>query len=80
MAFQNHLTGCVQDWTTSTRASTVYFLQSAFTQLGIFEGAGNKTTIPNFSSSRLAALEVPHLPLAEQSADRHCSRRSCEKA
>ena len=37
----------------------VFFLQSAFTQLGIFEGAGNKTTIPNLSSNRLAALEVP---------------------
>ena len=46
----------------------MYFLQSAFTQLGIFEGAGNKTTIPNLSRSRLAALEVPHPPLVEQQA------------
>lgn len=44
----------------------VYFLQSAFTQLGIFEGAGNKTTIPNLSRSRLAALSIPQPPLEEQ--------------
>ena len=46
----------------------VYFLQSAFTQLGIFEGAGNRTTIPNLSSGRLAALEVPHPSEEEQHA------------
>jgi len=44
----------------------VYFLQSAFTQLGIFEGAANKTTIPNLSRNRLAALNVPHPRLNEQ--------------
>jgi type I restriction enzyme S subunit len=46
----------------------VYFLQSAFTQLGLFEGAANKTTIPNLSRNRLAALNVPHPPLDEQQA------------
>ena len=46
----------------------VFFLQSAFTQLGIFEGAGNKTTIPNLSRSRLAGLDVPQPPLDEQQA------------
>jgi len=44
----------------------VYFLQSAFTQLGLFEGAGNRTTIPNLSRNRLAALEVPHPDVSEQ--------------
>ncbi len=37
----------------------MYFLQAGFTQLGIYEGAGNKTTIPNLSRNRLAALDVP---------------------
>lgn len=66
MSFQNHLhrlrplNGEVEP------RFYVYFLQSAFTQLGIFEGAGNKTTIPNLSRNRLAALEVPHPPLSEQ--------------
>lgn len=46
----------------------VFFLQSGFTQLGIFEGAGNKTTIPNLSRNRLAALDVPLPPLPEQQA------------
>ena len=45
----------------------VYFLQCGFTQLGIFEGAGNKTTIPNLSRNRLADLEVPH-PAASTSS------------
>lgn len=46
----------------------VFFLQSGFTQLGIFDGAGNKTTIPNLSRNRLAALDVPFPPLTEQQA------------
>jgi type I restriction enzyme S subunit len=32
----------------------------------VFEGAGNTTTIPNLSRNRLAALDVPFPPLAEQ--------------
>jgi type I restriction enzyme S subunit len=68
MAFQNHLHRLRPRAEDVDPRFYVYFLQSAFTQLGIFEGAGNKTTIPNLSSSRLAALEVPHPPLAEQSA------------
>lgn len=44
----------------------MYFLQAGFTQLGLYEGAGNKTTIPNLSRNRLAALEVPEPPLGEQ--------------
>ncbi len=46
----------------------VYFLQAAFTLLGIYEGAGNKTTIPNLSRGRLAALQVPLPALIEQQA------------
>src|SRR5690606_37405032 len=44
----------------------VYFLQCAFTQLGIFAGAGNRTTIPNLSRNRLASLAVPHPDVDEQ--------------
>ena len=68
MSFQNHLhrlRPIVQD---VEPRFYVYFLQSAFTQLGLFEGTGNKTTIPNISRSRLAALDLPHPPLAEQRA------------
>lgn len=37
----------------------MYYLQAGFTQLGLYEGAANKTTIPNLSRNRLAALPVP---------------------
>ena len=66
MAFQNHLHRLRPITKDVEPRFYVYFLQSAFTQLGIFEGAGNKTTIPNLSRSRLAALEVPHPVIDEQ--------------
>lgn len=68
VAFQNHLHRLRPRLDDVDPRFYVFFLQSAFTQLGIFEGAGNKTTIPNLSSTRLAALEVPHPTLPEQRA------------
>lgn len=68
MAFQNHLHRLRPKRDDVDPHFYVYFLHSAFTQLGIFEGAGNKTTIPNLSSGRLAALEVPHPPITIQRA------------
>lgn len=66
MSFQNHLHRLRPIEDNVDSRFYVYFLQSAFTQLGIFEGAGNKTTIPNLSRNRLAALNVPHPPKPEQ--------------
>lgn len=66
MSFQNHLHRLRPIHDDVDARFYVYFLQSAFTQLGIFEGAGNKTTIPNLSRNRLAALDVPHPPKPEQ--------------
>lgn len=68
ISFQNHLHRLRPAREDVEPRFYVYFLQCAFTQLGIFEGAGNKTTIPNLSRNRLAALEVPHPPLPEQTA------------
>jgi type I restriction enzyme S subunit len=68
MAFQNHLHRLRPRREDVDPQFYVYFLQCAFTQLGIFEGAGNSTTIPNLSSGRLAALDVPHPPFEEQRA------------
>ena len=68
MAFQNHLHRLRPIVEDVEPRFYVYFLQSAFTQLGLFESAGNRTTIPNLSRSRLAALEVPLPPLDEQRA------------
>lgn len=66
MSFQNHLHRLRPIVDNVDPHFYVYFLQSAFTQLGIFEGAGNKTTIPNLSRNRLAALRVPHPRIEEQ--------------
>ncbi|HVY29662.1 MAG TPA: restriction endonuclease subunit S [Polyangiaceae bacterium] len=68
MSFQNHLHRLRPIVDGVEPRFYLYFLQSAFTQLGLFEGAGNKTTIPNLSRNRLAALEVPRPPLEEQRA------------
>ena len=68
ISFQNHLHRLRPKRGDVVPHFYVYFLQSAFTQLGIFEGAGNRTTIPNLSSGRLAALEVPHPSEEEQHA------------
>ncbi len=43
-----------------------FWLQVAFTRLGIYEGAGTKTTIANLSGGRLSALKVPQPPLDDQ--------------
>lgn len=66
MSFQNHLHRLRPLRGDVDPQFYVYFLQSGFTQLGTFEGAGNKTTIPNLSRNRLAALEVPHPDYDEQ--------------
>ena len=75
MSFQNHLHRLRPIDPDIEPHFYVFFLQSAFTQLGIFEGAGNKTTIPNLSRSRLAGLEVPQPPLGEQQAISAALRR-----
>jgi type I restriction enzyme S subunit len=66
MSFQNHLHRLRPLVDSLEPRFYVYFLQSAFTQLGIYEGVGNKTTIPNLSRNRLAALNVPKPPIDEQ--------------
>jgi type I restriction enzyme S subunit len=66
MSFQNHLHRLRPLTSDIEPRFYAYFLQCAFTQLGIFEGAGNKTTIPNLSRNGLAALEAPHPSLDEQ--------------
>jgi type I restriction enzyme, S subunit len=64
--FQNHLHRLRPRTDQVVPRFYVYFLQSAFTQLGLFEGVGNKTTIPNLSRSCLAGFAVPKPPLEEQ--------------
>lgn len=66
MSFQNHLHRLRPLKDDVDPRFYVFFLQCGFTQLGIFEGAGNKTTIPNLSRNRLAALDVPYPGLGDQ--------------
>jgi type I restriction enzyme S subunit len=64
--FQNHIHRLRPKTPDVIPAFFMYYLQAGFTQLGIYEGAGNKTTIPNLSRGRLAVLEVPNPPKPEQ--------------
>jgi type I restriction enzyme S subunit len=64
--FQNHIHRLRPKSTDVVPAFFMYYLQAGFTQLGIYEGAGNKTTIPNLSRGRLAALEVAKPSKPEQ--------------
>jgi type I restriction enzyme S subunit len=66
ISFQNHLHRLRPSAPGIEPRFYVYFLQSAFTQLGLFAGAGNKTTIPNLSRNQLAALDVPQPSPQEQ--------------
>lgn len=68
MSFQNHLHRLRPKSKRTCPRFYVYYLQCGFTQLGIFEGAGNKTTIPNLSKNRLASLVVPVPQREEQEA------------
>jgi type I restriction enzyme S subunit len=57
--YQNHLHRLrVKDEKIDT-LFIMYWMQVAFTQLGVYEGFANKTTIPNLSSSRLREFIIP---------------------
>lgn len=45
---------------------TMYWMQAAFLLLNVYLGAGNVTTIPNLSRSRLSNFSLPLPPLPEQ--------------
>src|SRR5262249_21074898 len=44
----------------------MFWMQAAITQLRVYEGFGNKTTIPNLSRSRLSEFAVPVPEKSEQ--------------
>src|SRR3989338_1912205 len=46
----------------------MYWMQAALTLLGLYEGTGNRTTIPNLSRSRLSSFIVPIPSKKEQEA------------
>lgn len=64
--YQNHLHRLRPKRAEVVPAFYMYALQAGFTLHGRYAGAGNRTTIPNLSRSRLEALDVPFPPLEEQ--------------
>mgnify|MGYP001434232713 CR=1 FL=1 len=64
--YQNHLHRIRRMTSNISPYFAMFWLQAGFTQLGTYDGAGNKTTIPNLSRSRLSVLEMPLPPLLEQ--------------
>lgn len=64
--YQNHLHRLRRTSNDVLPFFVMCWMQAAFTQLNVYEGAGNKTTIPNLSRSRLAELPIPLPPLPEQ--------------
>ncbi len=75
--WRNELPGCLyQNHIHRLRRKTdeidpefvMYWLQAAFLRLGLYEGIGNRTTIPNLSGARLRVLQVPAPRVGEQVA------------
>lgn len=66
MTYQNHLHRLRPKSKEIIPRFYLYYFQAAFTKLGLFEGEGNKTTIPNLSRSNLLRLKVPVMPRADQ--------------
>ena len=65
--FQNHLHRLRSNDTSRTDARFVMaWLEEGFKHRNAYEGAGNRTTIPNLSRARLAGLPIPHPPCDEQ--------------
>ena len=70
VVFQNHLHRLRVRSSVGESATRPHFvrawLEEGFVNRGVYEGAGNRTTIPNLSRSRLAGLAVPDPPVPEQ--------------
>jgi len=65
-AFQNHLHRLRPRSDEIIPEFYRYYLEAGVTMLGLLDGVGNRTTIPNLSRSRLAELEAPKPPRDEQ--------------
>lgn len=66
--YQNHIHRLRRKTDEVDPLFVMYWLQAAFLQLGLYEGIGNRTTIPNLSGARLKSLPVPVPRVREQNA------------
>ncbi|MCX8156712.1 MAG: restriction endonuclease subunit S [Verrucomicrobiae bacterium] len=64
--YQNHLHRLRTNRQDAFPLFYMYWMQNAWTLLGLYGGSGNKTTIPNLSQSRLCSFPIPLPPLDEQ--------------
>lgn len=65
--YQNHLHRLrPRDAVNTHPRFTMAWLEEGFKHRNVYEGAGNRTTIPNLSRARLAELLIPHPPPDEQ--------------
>ena len=65
--FQNHLHRLRPvDASRTYPQFAMAWLEEGFTHRNVYEGAGNRTTIPNLSRARLAELLIPHPSPAQQ--------------
>ena len=65
--FQNHLHRLRPVDASRTHPQfAMAWLEEGFTHRNVYEGAGNRTTIPNLSRARLAELLIPHPSPAQQ--------------
>ncbi|MCX7973184.1 MAG: restriction endonuclease subunit S [Candidatus Aminicenantes bacterium] len=64
--YQNHLHRLRSSREDAFPLFYMYWMQCAWRLLGVYGGAGNKTTIPNLSRSRLSSFFIPLPPLPEQ--------------
>ena len=64
--YQNHLHRLRPNCSDVEPTFYMYWMETAWTILRLYGGAGNKTTIPNLSQSRLSSFPIPFPSLSEQ--------------
>lgn len=64
--YQNHIHRLRRKTDEIDPLFVMYWLQAAFLQLALYEGIGNRTTIPNLSAARLKNLPIPIPSIEEQ--------------